>query len=71
MQVEKGYSIDGLVVEKIASFMGLDIFSHETDESCTTLFFCKKDKIIQKLMIQADCAQNCGFISDIDFVNVD
>ena len=72
MEIQQSHVIDGVVVEKIASFSGLNVFSHEPDDDRTSLFFCdQKGKVVQKLLIAADCIQNCGFISDLDFMNVD
>lgn len=71
MKVEQSYVIDGAVVEKISSFEDLEVYSYDPDENSTTLFFCKKGKVVKKLFVSADCAQNCGFISNLAFGNAD
>ena len=70
MQVKQSYVIEELVVEKVASFHGMEVYSNENDENTTTLFFCKKGKVIQRLVIMADCNQNEGFISNLSFIDV-
>ncbi|MEE8598391.1 MAG: hypothetical protein V3S69_02565 [Dehalococcoidales bacterium] len=66
MQLDHGYFIDGRQVEKVASFHGVDVYNASGDVS-ETLYFVKKDEIVQTLHITADCNQNTGYVDGLEF----
>lgn len=69
MKVESKYMIEGKVVEKIYSFCGFDVYQHKVNnqDGEVILFFTKEEYVMSQLLIEADCGQNCGYISNLEF----
>ena len=71
MKIEKKVVIDGKPCTQI--FQKGDNFVFQTDNDeirFVTLFFVKGETVLFKQEISADCGQNEGYISSIDFEGV-
>ena len=71
MKLEREFMIDSDVVEFTTKIGDIFVYSCVEDgSSIITYYFVKKDTVIQKLYIEADCGQNEGYISNIYFSDV-
>ena len=71
MKVEKVLSIEGNLVVEVFQNKNIIVYEfHSTHEESYTLYFVNKsnDEVMFKQHIEADCCQNFGHISNIDFV---
>ena len=66
--VTKEFTLGGKIVNLVAEFEGLQVFSYQ-DTYCEdlTLYFTKDDEVVKELVVEADCGQNVGFISQFKF----
>lgn len=70
MKLESKFMIESEVVIKINTLGEFDIYQSKNtnSEQCIIFFVYKKtNDVDKKLTITADCAQNCGYISDVIF----
>ena len=71
MELIKTLMIDRVPVEQFAQFNGLIIYSEikdsESMDGGEKLFFTKGGKVIQILIIEADCGQNMWYVSEVKF----
>ncbi len=68
LELVKEFMIGGNVVERETSFSGIDVYrvkSNCDDEAI--IYFVKGDKVVQSLKVEADCGQNMGYISGLEF----
>jgi len=71
MKVTKEIIIDGQVVKELYKMDDFTVYEHNDPQcSSVTLYFAKKDEVVHKLYIDADCCQNSGFVTDINFTKV-
>ena len=73
MKVEKVLSIEGNLVVEVFQNRNIAVYEfHSTHEGSYTLYFVNKsnDEVMFKQHIEADCSQNFGFVSNIDFVGL-
>lgn len=73
MKVEKVLSIEGNLVAEVFQNKNITVYEfHSTHEESYTLYFVNKgnDEVMFKQHIVADCGQNVGFVSSIDFVGL-
>ena len=73
MKVEKVLSIEGNLVVEVFQNKNITVYEfHSTHEESYTLYFVNKsnDEVMFKQHIEADCCQNFGHISSIDFVGL-
>lgn len=73
MKVEKVLAIEGKYVYEV--FRNGNIIVYQTSEEheySATLYFVNKsnDEVMFKQHTEADCGQNVGYISNIDFINL-
>ena len=65
MQLEQNFTINGQVVTKtVNQLAGMDIYQATDDEFRLILFFVLENEVISTMTVEADCMQNCGFVSD-------
>lgn len=67
MKLEHNYTIDGKIVKAITKIDNIEVFIYEKEESMYKLYFVKKNEVIKTLEIFADCGQNVGYISGLEF----
>lgn len=69
MKVEKSFSIDGKIVEKEFQKGDISAYFYFEDDSEMTIFFVnnKTELVLFKQTITADCNQNFGVISSVNF----
>ena len=67
MKVNRGITIDGVVVEQIGSIAGsIEVYSNGCGEDQVTLYFLNKnDEVMTTIDIETDMGQGQGFVSDI------
>ena len=73
MKVEKVLSIEGNLVVEVFQNKNIIVYEfHSTHEESYTLYFVNKsnDEVMFKQHIEADCCQNFGHISNIDFTGL-
>lgn len=59
-------TINGSIVARISTVDGYEVYQEESaNGESVTLFFTKKNKVVFKIDVSADCGQNTGFISHI------
>lgn len=69
VQVKTSITIDGDIVELISKQGDISIYesSHSSIES-KFYYFTKNNKVLFTQLIEADCGQNQGFVSNVEFV---
>ena len=73
MKVEKVLSIEGNLVVEVFQNKNITVYEFQsTHGESYTLYFVNKsnDEVMFKQHIEADCSQNFGYISNIDFVGL-
>ena len=73
MKVEKVLSIEGNLVVEVFQNKNITVYEfHSTHEESYTLYFVNKsnDEVMFKQHIEADCGQNFGYVSNIDFTGL-
>lgn len=70
MKIQNVVTIDGNIVDKIFQKGDLSMYQHEISYNHSVIYFVKNDTVIFKQIIRADCNQNEGLISEIDFEGV-
>lgn len=73
MKVEKVLSIEGNLVVEVFQNKNITVYEfHSPHEESYTLYFVNKsnDEVMFKQHIEADCGQNFGYISNIDFTGL-
>ncbi len=73
MKVESKFVIEGDIVTLEKQFNGIKVYksSESNGGEYIKLYFTKGDKVIQTLVVEADCNQNEGFISGFDFIDAE
>lgn len=74
MKVEKSFTIDGEIVDEVFKKDFQTVYQTNTvsDDSHITLFFVnnKTGEVMFKLVVDADCNQNFGFIDKVEFTEI-
>ena len=74
MKVEKSFTINGEIVQEVFKKGTATVYQTEEkhDDSGVTMYFVNsQSNVIQfKLFVDADCNQNFGFVSKIDFTDI-
>ena len=75
MKVEKSFTIDGELVQEVFKKGNTTVYQTEEkngDSGATLYFVNSQSNVIQfKLFVDADCNQNFGFVSTIDFTDIE
>lgn len=74
MKVEKSFTIGGELVDEVFKKDFQTVYQTHTtsDDSRITLFFVnnKTGEVMFKLVVDADCNQNFGFINAVEFTEI-
>ena len=72
MKLGQSFFVGDDKVVKCASFGGIDVYSViGTNDAMDIMYFINsKGTIVQKLVIEADCGQNQGYIAQCEFIDV-
>lgn len=74
MKVEKSFTIGGEIVQEVFKKGSTTVYQAEEkhDDSSVTLYFVnsQNNEIQFKLCVDADCNQNFGFVSAVDFTDI-
>lgn len=74
MKVEKSFTIDGEVVDEVFKKDFQTVYQTQigSNDSHITLFFVnnKTGEVMFKLVVDADCNQNFGFIGAVEFIEI-
>jgi len=68
MKVENKFVIDGLPVEKLATFADITVYS-VGDDCQKTVYFTVDSVVVQVLNITANMSQSVGYIDTFQFSN--
>jgi len=68
MKIETKTVIDGKPCTKVFSKGQISVFSVDCDETDTeTVYFVNGETVLFRQVITADCGQNTGYISSVDY----
>jgi len=68
MKVEQSFVIDNVVVEKVCSFGGIDVYLYGNDEGDEVVhYFVKGNEVLATQRTEASYGQGCGYISESVF----
>lgn len=74
MKVEKSFTINGEIVNEVFKKDFQTVYQTQPilDDSRITLFFVnnKTGEVMFKLVVDADCNQNFGFIDKVEFTEI-
>lgn len=74
MKVEKSFTINGEIVNEVfkKDFQTVYQTNVTLDDSFVTLFFVnnKTGEVMFKLVVDADCNQNFGFVDKVEFTEI-
>lgn len=70
MKIQNTVVIDGNIVDKVFQNKDLTIYECKPDIDHMILYFVKNEYVLFKQEIFADCGQNQGFISDVNFKEI-
>lgn len=74
MKVEKSFTINGEIVDEVFKKDFQTVYQTQigSDDSHITLFFVnnKTGEVMFKLVVDADCNQNFGFIGAVEFTEI-
>lgn len=74
MKVEKSFTINGEIVNEVFKKDFQTVYQTQPilDDSSVTLFFVnnKTGEVMFKLVVDADCNQNFGFIDKVEFTEI-
>lgn len=69
MKIEKVISIEGNIVSLVFRGKNISVYHYDEDDSSMVVYFVsnQNEDVLFKQKISADCNQNVGFISDINY----
>ena len=71
MELQREYLVDSDVVTFVTDIGDIKVYSTENaDSEDVTFYFVKKNKVLKQLYVEADCAQNSGYLSSARFSEV-
>lgn len=74
MKIEKHFVIGGVAVERYSEkhFLGCEMYTpiENKEDTGITLYFVKNGNVLGSMRVEADCGQNIGYISDVEFTTL-
>lgn len=70
MKIQNVITIDGKIVDKVFQKGDISVYEYDSYYDEKIIFFVKNEIVIFKQTIKADCSQNQGIISSVNFEGV-